>query len=292
MGPNLLFGGDEASVHDEFPGHVYDLEQLWVIATAFVLSVFMYCVFRELRVPGAPQSNRENAYSYLTNLSTFLFNDTVLSLLSVSSLFFIADRYAGFGPVSRLQNPWLEWPLSLILMDLAMYFWHMANHHCGLLWRFHRVHHSDLVVNVSTGVRFHIGEVFLTTVYKALFIVLLGVHVHWVLINQALITCFVFFHHSNTRFTWEDKVATYLIVPALHRVHHSAEPAEQRCNYGEVFSLWDHWFGTFRRASPRRIGLDDVPRLGFIGLFRLGLPASRSMDEAVRAVRARIGSGI
>jgi sterol desaturase/sphingolipid hydroxylase (fatty acid hydroxylase superfamily) len=235
--------------------------------------VLLVCLVRELRIPWRAFSRRSLARSYVTNLATFLFNDTVLSLLSLPSLFYVAQSFSGHGLLSRMpEGPW-KWLLSFVLLDLAMYVWHVANHRFEVLWRFHKVHHSDTTLNATTGLRFHFGELMLTVLVKAGFIVLVGVSAQLVIINEIILSSFVIFHHMNSS-PWGEKVfGTLFIMPRLHRLHHSARRDEHDHNYGGALSLWDKLFGTLREGEPEAIGLGNVKEQGFWEMLRFGLIA-------------------
>jgi sterol desaturase/sphingolipid hydroxylase (fatty acid hydroxylase superfamily) len=155
---------------------------------------------------------------------------------------------------------------------LALYGWHYLTHHVDALWVFHRVHHSDRVFNVTTGLRFHFGELFLEVLVRVAFIGLIGVSAPVVLVSQTVISIFVLFHHTNIRFRGEDMLSKLFIVPRLHRLHHSELRAEHDSNYGAVFSLWDRLFGTLQDKEPEAIGLAGVDEQHFVDLLRYGLP--------------------
>jgi hypothetical protein len=154
---------------------------------------------------------------------------------------------------------------------LALYAWHRLNHNCDALWMFHKVHHSDPHMNISTAFRLHFVEVVLTTVVKAVFVVATGVEATMLLANEAIITLFIMFHHANIRFKGERVLGSLLIVPSLHRRHHSVLRREHDSNYGAVFSLWDRLFGSFAESEPANIGLRAIPSLGVLELLRYGL---------------------
>jgi hypothetical protein len=124
---------------------------------------------------------------------------------------------------------------------------------------------------VSTAFRLHFGEVLLTIMVKALFIMAMGVDAAVVVANEALITLFVMFHHARLTFPGERWLGRLAIVPYLHRVHHSAQRAEHDSNYGAVFSWWDRLFGTLKELEPVEIGLRNVPALNMLQLVKLGL---------------------
>jgi sterol desaturase/sphingolipid hydroxylase (fatty acid hydroxylase superfamily) len=257
------------------------------VLTGLVLAGFAGLLAVEARLARGFHRGDTARQSYRTNVSTFLFNDLVMSLLSVSSLLTLAEGYGHFGLLSGLEDP-LPWGLlAFVLLDLALYLWHKAMHSFDSLWFFHRVHHSDRSVNVSTAFRLHAGEVVLTTVVKAAFIVAVGVDAATVAAHETLITLFVMFHHANIAFRAERWLAWLIVVPSLHRLHHSMLRAEHDRNYGFVFSLWDRLFRTLDRRRPAAVGLKYVPTLSFPGLLRYGF-TRLDTAPAAQAVRTMI----
>jgi sterol desaturase/sphingolipid hydroxylase (fatty acid hydroxylase superfamily) len=236
-----------------------------------ILAVFAVLLATEAGFARRERQPKEYRRSYLANFGTFFLNDTLLSLLSVSSLWLVAGRYAEWGLLSGLPDTWLKAALAFVLLDLTLYAWHRACHSFDWLWIFHKVHHSDRVMNVSTAFRLHIVEVLLTIVVKALFIVAVGVDAALVVANEVLITLFVMFHHARLTFPGERWLGRLAIVPYLHRVHHSAQRSEHDSNYGAVFSWWDRLFGTLKELEPAAIGLRNVPALNVLQLVRFGL---------------------
>ena len=241
------------------------------LRTLAVLTAFVVLFALEARFSYREQAAAAVRQSYCTNMGVFILNDTLMSLLSVSSLWFVAERCADTGLLAFISDPAGKAIASFLLLDLALYFWHRANHSFNSLWMFHKVHHSDRCVNVSTAFRLHGVEVFLTTVVKAAFIVMMGVDTAVLLANEAVVTLFVMFHHTNITFRGEHWVGRLTIVPYLHRAHHSTERHEHDRNYGAVFSFWDRLFGTFADLEPKELGIKYVPGLSLIELVKLGL---------------------
>lgn len=230
---------------------------------------------RRFRVKAPRPGLRE---SYRANLGLFVFNSLTLSLLS--SVFLLAivpfwGLYEKFYPaLPNGKAPAFKTCLDLLSLDLLLYLWHKACHRFDCLWLFHKVHHNEPALNVSTAFRIHITELALTTVLKALWIILIGIEGAAVLIHETLTTAFVMFHHANVRFQGEQTLGRLVITPALHRVHHSAERHEHDSNYGSVLSVWDRLLGTLRTAAPKKIGLKGASPLTFYGLVKFGFTAS------------------
>jgi hypothetical protein len=137
-------------------------------------------------------------------------------------------------------------------------------------------------MNVSTAFRLHFVEVVLTAMVKAGFIVVMGVESAVVLASEVVITLMVMLHHANIRFPGEGWLAKLVIVPYLHRTHHSTLRNEHDNNYGAVFSFWDRMFGSFADKEPEKIGLESVPGMGVLELVRYGL--SRTWMPSPRRV--------
>jgi sterol desaturase/sphingolipid hydroxylase (fatty acid hydroxylase superfamily) len=149
---------------------------------------------------------------------------------------------------------WAGWPgllLDLLLLDFWIYWWHRANHEVPVLWRFHQVHHFDELLDSTSAVRFHFGEVLLSALVRAAVIILLDLPLASVLLFEALVLTGAIFHHSDARLPprLEAGLARVIITPSIHWVHHHARRADTDSNYGTIFSFWDP---LFRSRSPTR----------------------------------------
>jgi sterol desaturase/sphingolipid hydroxylase (fatty acid hydroxylase superfamily) len=253
--------------------------------TFAILTVFPVLLVIEASFARQERRAKDYRQSYLANFGTWFLNDTLLSLLSVSSLWLVAEHYAGWGLLNAVPDPLLKAGLSFVLLDLALYFWHRANH-SDWLWIFHKVHHSDRVMNVSTAFRLHFVEVFTTVLVKALFIAVMGVETAVMVANEAIITLFVMFHHTNLSFRSERWLGWLIIVPYLHRVHHSAKREEHDHNYGAVFSCWDRMFGTLAELKPAEIGLRHVLGQNLLELVKFAL--TRQIGPHPKSLHAMI----
>jgi sterol desaturase/sphingolipid hydroxylase (fatty acid hydroxylase superfamily) len=151
---------------------------------------------------------------------------------------------------------------AILLFDCWMYLWHRANHELNFLWRFHRVHHSDLEMDVTTAIRFHTGEILISSALRLAVIPLLGLTLWQLLVYESLMLPVILFHHSNVKFPENvDRWLRVLVVsPAFHRAHHSRAQVKTDSNYSTVFSFWDRIGGTFRLRKDGRpvdFGLDE-----------------------------------
>lgn len=168
-----------------------------------------------------------------------------------------------FGVLNWLGLPtWARLAGAFILFDAWMYWWHRLVHRIPFLWRFHRLHHSDPKMDVTTANRFHIGEIALSSTLRVPVIALLGLQVWELALYELAMFAVVQVHHANIAFpTWLDRLLRGVIVtPYMHKVHHSRWQPETDSNYSSLFSFWDRIFRTFRlRDDPRTVqfGLDE-----------------------------------
>ena len=149
-------------------------------------------------------------------------------------------------------------------MDLLIYGQHVIMHYIPLLWRIHRLHHTDLDFDVTTALRFHPLEIILSMFLKLLFIALLGAPVVAVIVFEIILNISSMFNHSNIQIPLRiDRILRYFIVtPDMHRVHHSVIKVETNSNYGFNIPWWDYIFRTYRPQpiaghTKMKIGLNE-----------------------------------
>ncbi|GBF56796.1 hypothetical protein PbB2_00453 [Candidatus Phycosocius bacilliformis] len=160
-----------------------------------------------------------------------------------------------------LQGFWAV-VLCFVLLDFSVWFQHLLTHKIPILWRLHRVHHGDVVMDVTTALRFHPLEILGSLFYKAAIVCLLGAPPEVVFAFELVLGASALFTHANIAIPPAiDRVLRLVIVtPAVHLIHHSPNPSETDSNYGFNFSIWDRIFGTYRAPSPKgaqAIGLGD-----------------------------------
>lgn len=156
---------------------------------------------------------------------------------------------SGFGLLNWLDVPhWLAILMAIVALDFAIYVQHLAMHNVPILWRLHRIHHTDVDLDVSSGVRFHPVEIMLSMAYKVCLVILLGAPAVAVIVFEVILNACSMFQHSNTHFPerFDKSVRNVLVTPHLHRVHHSPTEYETNSNYGFSTSIWDRVCGTYR----------------------------------------------
>ncbi len=157
----------------------------------------------------------------------------------------------GWGLLNITPWPaWLEILLGFFILDLAIYAQHWAFHKVPVLWRLHRMHHADLDIDVSTGLRFHPIEIVLSMLIKMAVVVLVGIPAVAVVAFEVVLNATSMFNHSNAAMpAWLDRIVRLIVVtPDMHRVHHSVRRHETDSNFGFNLPWWDRVFGTYRAA--------------------------------------------
>ena len=259
--------------------------------SAFIAS-FTLLVFAERR---APRRRRTFALRqrWAGNLGLVAVDTIVLRAVpGISAVGVAALAHAqGWGLLGAIVSlpTWLDVVVSVIVLDLAIYFQHRLFHAVPALWRLHRVHHTDPELDVTTGVRFHPAEMLLSLGFKAVVIAGLGPPVAAVVLFEVLLNAGSLFSHANLRLPGpvDGLLRALLVTPDMHRVHHSSDPVETDSNFGFTLSWWDRLFGTYR-AQPRAghdamtIGVEGFAAHAVLGLHRLLIqpllkePASRA----------------
>jgi sterol desaturase/sphingolipid hydroxylase (fatty acid hydroxylase superfamily) len=191
---------------------------------------------------------------WLNNLGLVCLNTLAVRVLVPLGAVGVAllGQERGWGLFNNVAVPdWLATLLAIIALDFAIYLQHVLFHAVPILWRLHMVHHADLDIDASTGVRFHTVEILLSMGIKSAVVILLGAPAHAVLIFEILLNATSIFSHGNVRLPgWLDWVLRlFVVTPDMHRVHHSMHARETNSNFGFNLPWWDFLFGTYR-AQP------------------------------------------
>ena len=159
---------------------------------------------------------------------------------------------------------------GLLILDLVIYAQHVVFHRVPWLWRLHRMHHADLDIDVTTGLRFHPFEIVISLGIKIAAVLAFGIPPVAVFIFEVLLNATSLFNHSNVSMPpgVDRIVRLVLVTPDMHRVHHSIVRAETDSNFGFNLPWWDRLFGTYRRE----------PQAGHDAMT-IGLPVFRDEKE-------------
>ena len=231
----------------------------------------------EVLTPRRPQSIRR-LLRWPNNLGLVILNSFLLRLLfplAGVGMAFLAQT-KGWGLFNIVSAPaWLAIPSAVVLLDLTIYGQHVMFHAAPLLWRLHRMHHADLEFDVTTGLRFHPGEIVVSTLIKLAAILLLGPAPNAVLVFEVMLNATSMFNHGNVSLPVPlDRVLRlFVVTPDMHRVHHSIDRRETDSNFGFNVSWWDRLFGTYR-AQPA-LGHDRMT----LGIDRFREPRELWLDR-------------
>ena len=181
--------------------------------------------------------------------------------LIIPSLMLITENQ--YGILNNIDiNFALKALFGLLLLDLAYYFWHRLNHTNSFLWRFHSVHHLDTQLDVTTSLRFHFGELLLSSLFKTILILFLGAPISVFIFYEILLSACNQFHHSNIKLSdnLDQILSKFIVTPKYHTNHHTVMKGSRNANYSSILTIWDSIFFTYKDAKiedREYLGLDD-----------------------------------
>lgn len=228
------------------------------LRAVFFWGGLLFFLIPELVIPYRP-SSISKAGRWMNNLGLAVFNSLILNLLFagliIQTALYVNERHQGILNLWPLPL-WLKIGATIIFLDFILYVWHLLNHEMPFFWRFHRVHHSDLNMDVSTASRFHLGELAISAVIKIGVIFFLGADLIGIFLFESLVVFTSQFQHSSLKVPgWFEELYWVLFVPpSMHRIHHSVVIQERNTNYGTIFSFWDRVLETLlSRVDQARI---------------------------------------
>jgi sterol desaturase/sphingolipid hydroxylase (fatty acid hydroxylase superfamily) len=220
------------------------------------------------------QSSLRRATRWPNNLGLLAVDAIVLRLVAPGAAVAVAvtAQVGGWGLLNVLSLPaGIAVIVAMVLLDLALYFQHIMFHAVPTLWRLHRVHHSDLDFDATTGIRFHPIEILISTAIKCALIAAIGAAPIAVLAFEVLLNAASLFNHANASIpaAVEPWLRWLVITPDVHRVHHSEQYDESSSNFGFNLPWWDRVFGTYKAQ----------PRMGHAAMT-IGVDAFRSEEDS------------
>ncbi len=218
-----------------------------IYAIAFT-GVMISVVFWEVQAPRR-QPICSHWVRWLSNFGVYVLNTFILHLLLPVSAIALAAIMAahGWGVFNNISAPApVAIASSILVLDGLHYLKHVVLHKVPLFWRFHRMHHTDLDFDFTTGIRFHPFESIMSAVITMAAIATLGIPAAAIVIFETSLVVVTFIVHGNVRYplSLDGVFRTLLVTPDMHRIHHSARVSETDSNYGVIFSWWDRLFGT------------------------------------------------
>jgi len=248
------------------------------IRLGFFLGIFALMLLWETAWPRRARA-QSRWRRWPSNIGIVALNTLVLRLVFPTAAVGLA-LYAearGWGLFNLIDMPMPVAVLAtVLLLDLAIYLQHVMVHAVPALWRLHRMHHTDLDFDVTTGARFHPLEILLSMAIKITLVAALGPPALGVLIFEVLLNATAMFNHANATLPPAlDRVLRWLVVtPDMHRVHHSVVARETNSNFGFNLPWWDRLFGTYH-AQPAAghegmtIGIESFREPGDLRLDRM-----------------------
>ena len=226
-----------------------------IIRLSFFFGIFILVGVWELIVPRR-QLNFSKPVRWYSNIGIVFFNSLVLKLIfpimATGLAFFAMGK--GWGLFNNIELPFfIRVVTSMLLLDGAIYIQHAMFHSLPLLWRFHRMHHTDMDLDVSSGARFHPVEIIISMGIKLSVIVVPGPPVTAVILFEVLLNFTAMFNHGDIYISPKiDRILRcFVVTPDMHRVHHSVSAKETNSNFGFNFPWWDTMFGTYK-AQPEK----------------------------------------
>src|SRR6056297_1211876 len=172
------------------------------------------------------------------------------ALLPLSAAVLAARQQFGLFQVTTLPG-WTEFVLTILLLDLLIYWQHRLLHTVPLLARIHRMHHTDRDIDATTALRFHPIEIVLSMLIKTAAVWILGASAPAVLAFEIILNGTAMFNHANLFIPYlvDAGIRKLLVTPDMHRIHHSVRRTERNSNYAFALSWWDRLFGSYT-AEP------------------------------------------
>ncbi len=229
-----------------------------LLAGVAIVGIFVAERRRPLRRQTGPSMPRD-----LRNLAMGTMCAAVIATIETPSTQAVARANAEMkrGLAGSLPQP-LGVIVAFAAMDYGFYLWHVATHRMPFLWRFHRVHHVDPDMDMSTAIRFHFADMLVSLPWRLVQVRVSGITPDALAAWQQFFTVSILFHHSNWALPpgWDERLSWLITTPRMHGIHHSTGKAERDSNWSSGISLWDRIHGTFRQLPPPRaitIGVDD-----------------------------------
>jgi sterol desaturase/sphingolipid hydroxylase (fatty acid hydroxylase superfamily) len=245
------------------------LAQRWTTAlpgwlnTTLIIGAFGTLLWLEKRRPlrrhtecKRTRDTRNLAVAALSATTIWLTERPVTSRLTQ-----LVDQHQ-WGLVRWLGLPaWLEVLLAVLLLDYTLYLWHVLTHKVPWLWRFHRVHYTDLDLSASTALRFHCTEMIASVPWRVAQVVAIGASPLTLAVWQITTLLAILFHHANVAVpvAVEQWLCRLIVTPRMHGIHHSIIRNETDANWSTIFSWPDYLHRTIRLNVPQQAITTGVP---------------------------------
>lgn len=249
-----------------------------IIRLTFFIGVLVCVAAWEMIAPRRVLSDSKKR-RWFTNLSLVVINTIVVRfsvpILPIGMAVMAQER--GWGILNLFTLPdWMKIVLAVMALDFVVYIQHVLFHFLPILWRFHKMHHTDLDLDVTSGNRFHPIEIVISLGIKLAAVALIGPSALAVVVFEVILNATAQFNHGNIRLpeTVDRWLRLFVVTPDMHRVHHSVIPRETNSNFGFNQPWWDRLCGTYRPQpelghTGMSIGLKEYQDPGKLSLYRL-----------------------
>lgn len=220
-----------------------------ILRLTFFLSILIILIMAEILLPKKKRiHNRKDRWitnGLITLINTASVNIVHIAIPLIAIVAAIDVSNGKMGLFNIINFPiWIEIILTVIILDLIIWGQHFLSHKIPFVWRFHRMHHTDRDLDVTTAVRFHPFEIIFSMFIKITAIYILGASAIAVIIFEIMLNGMAMFNHANLRipFRIENILRKFIVTPDLHRIHHSIYIDEHNKNFGFSLSIWDKIF--------------------------------------------------
>ena len=238
--------------------------------TFFLVGGLTFLLILESGLPLFKMQYRKTKHAMI---NFFYTGTTIIINLVGAALILWAVEYNSYhsaGILNKLSLPlWASIILGLLILDfIGAWLVHWVEHRVKWMWKFHVIHHSDRYVDATTGLRHHPGEAVFRLLFTSLAVFVSGASFGIVMLYQTISGFFAHLTHTNIRaIDFLDPILSKVFVtPNFHKIHHHYILPHTDHNYGNIFSLWDHLFGT-------SIKVDDM------GMIRYGIDTHMDIKE-------------
>ena len=220
-----------------------------ILRLTFFLSILIILIMAEILLPKKKRiHNRKDRWitnGLITLINTASVNIVHIAIPLIAIVAAVDVSNGKMGLFNIINFPiWIEIILTVIILDFIIWGQHLLSHKIPFVWRFHRMHHTDRDLDVTTAVRFHPFEIIFSMFIKITSIYVLGASAIAVIIFEIMLNGMAMFNHANLRipFRIENILRKFIVTPDLHRIHHSIYIDEHNKNFGFSLSIWDKIF--------------------------------------------------
>ncbi len=217
---------------------LYGQVLLYAIPAFLFLVIFekMYGVYK-----GFDTIKMMDMYSSLSSGITNATKDVLQLSVTILGYSFLVDHLAVF----QLENGFLIGIIAFITLDFQGYWVHRWAHEINFFWNKHLVHHSSEEFNLACALRQSISSFVNIFAFFLIPCAIVGVPAATIAIIAPIHLFAQFWYHTRHihKMGFLEKI---IVTPSHHRVHHAINPQYIDKNYGQIFILWDKWFGTFQ----------------------------------------------